>query len=149
MAENSNDRSGSRWEPESGEHTTEDLTPAGEQPTEIIPGLGENHSPPAQPKKRIPRTVAAIAIVAAATIGGGAIGLALAGNRSQPVSDTAVTSESTAGTGSGQGAAPNGSTGTVPGFGDRDGDGYGPGYGDADGDGYGPGGFGHHGPGGH
>lgn len=145
MAENSNDHSGSRWEPDSDEHVTQDLTPAGEQPTEIIPGLGEEAQPPAQPKRRIPKAVAAIAIVAAATIGGGAIGLALAGNRSEPVSDTAVTSESTAGTGQEQGAAPDGTTGTAPGLGDNDGDGYG----DHDGDGYGPGGFGHHGPGGH
>jgi hypothetical protein len=143
MAENSNDHSGSRWEPDSDEHVTEDLTPAGEQPTEIIPGLGEEAPPPAPPKKRIPKAAAAIAIVAAATIGGGAIGLALAGNSSEPASDTAVTSESTAGTGQDQGTAPDGTTGAVPGFSDGDGDNDGDGYG------HGPGGFGHHGPGGH
>ena len=73
--------------------------PAGDQPTEIIPGLGEEPAPapaPVKPKRRIPKAVAAVAVVAAATIGGGAIGLALAGNQSPPVSDTAVTSESTA-----------------------------------------------------
>lgn len=129
MADTPNERSGSRWEPEDSEHVTENLTPTNE--TEVIPGLGAQV--PATPKKRIPKAAAAVAIVAAATIGGAAIGMALAGNRSQPVSDTSVTSDSTAGTGQGQGLA--------PGYGDPDGDGYGPGDGHD--------GFGHHGPGGH
>lgn len=148
MAETPNEHSGSRWEPESSDQVTEDLTPAGEQPTEVIPGLTDEPAPvPAAPKRRIPKAAAAVAIVAAAVIGGGAVGLALAGNRSQPVSDTAVTSGPNAGTqdqgtDGGTGTAPDGGTGTAPRFGDGDGRGY-----DADGDG--EGGFGHHGPGGH
>ncbi len=167
MADTPNERSGSRWEPDPSDQTTEQLGGPIETPTDMIPGLQSEPAPPVAPapKRRIPRAAAAIAIVAAATIGGGAVGLAVAGNRAQEVSDTAVTSESTPGdqgapggtTGGDQsgpdgstgteGTAPDGSTGSQP-F-DQDGDGYGF-HGDDDGDGYGPSGhFGHHGPGGH
>lgn len=132
MADTSNEKSGSRWEPDDSEHLTEDLTPASE--TEVIPGMAQEA--PA-PKRRIPKAAAAVAIVAAATIAGGGIGLALAGNSAQPVSDTAVSGEPTAGANQGEGTTPD-NDGLLPSRGDHDGDGYGPG-----------GHFGHHGPGGH
>lgn len=111
MADKSNEHSGSRWEPQADEQTTEYLAGPAE-PTEVL-----------RRPRRLPKVAAAVAVVAAATIAGGAIGLAVAGNRTEPAGDTATISE--------QGTAPDGSTGTF----DRDSDR--------------PHGFGHHGPGRH
>jgi ferric-dicitrate binding protein FerR (iron transport regulator) len=115
-------RSGSRWEPDPAEQ------PTGRLAGPVIPGMQEEPSAPApaSPKRRIPRAAAAVAIVAAATIAGGAVGLALAGNNTQEASDTAVAGES----------------GTDPAVPDvQDSDGF---------ERHGPGGhFGHHGPGRH
>lgn len=139
MADTPNDHSGSRWEPDPDEQHTQRLAGPVERETQLIPGLGEEQTAAPAPKRRIPKIVAAVAVVAAATIAGGAVGLAVAGNSARDASDTTVT-ESTAGSGNGatqDGIAPGG--GPADGFGvDRDGDGYGPG-----------GQFGHHGPGGH
>lgn len=115
MADN---RSGSRWEPDPEEQPTQKLADPME-PAAAVPA----------PKRRIPGAVLAVAIVAAATIGGGAVGLALAGNGNQEVSDTAVTAET-----------PN-TDGMLPG-GEQRGDGFAPHGRDG-------GRFGHHGPGGH
>ena len=137
MADTPNDHSGSRWEPDPDQQHTQRLAGPVAPETQMIPGLGEERTAGPAPKRRVPKIAAAVAIVAAATIAGGAVGLAVAGNATRDASDTTVT-ESTADSGDGatqDGIAPRGDDGLGP---DRDGDGYGPG-----------GQFGHHGPGGH
>lgn len=134
MADNPNGTSGSRWEPDPTDQPTERLAGPVEPDTQMIPGMQvEAPAAPAH-KRRIPKAAAAVAIVAAATIGGGAIGLAVASNSTENVSDSSVTGEATPGTPTDlvtPELAPDG------GFG-------------GDHDGYGPGGhFGPHGTGGH
>ena len=137
MADTPNDHSGSRWEPGPDEQHTQRRAGPVEPETQMIPGLGEEPTAGPAPKRRVPKIAAAVAIVAAATIAGGAVGLAVAGNATRDASDTTVT-ESTAGSSDGATQDPTAPDGA---------DGFGP---DRDGDGYGPGGqFGHHGPGGH
>lgn len=124
MADAPNDHSGSRWEPDPSEQRTEQLG----QPTDVIPGL--QTPAPAKPKRRVPRAAAAVAIVAAATLGGGIAGMALAGNQTQDASDTGVSTDSGGSTSEQQPfTGPDG--GTLPEGRDGDGDhghfGHGPG----------------------
>ncbi len=79
--------SGSRWEPNADEHPTQRLAAA--QPTDPDPAPG----PAAPSPRRAGRVVAAVALVAAATLAGGAVGMAVAGNRTAGASDTAVVDE--------------------------------------------------------
>jgi hypothetical protein len=92
------DTSGSRWEP----------TPD-EQPTQRL--AVERPADPAPASRRLGRVVGAAAVVAA-TLAGGAVGAALAGNRTAEVNETAVVDDVTPGQ-------------TRP-YRDRDGDGFGP-----------------------
>ena len=77
--------SGSRWEPNADEHPTQRL--AGAQPTDPDAAPGPAGSSP----RRAGRAVATVALVAAATLAGGAVGMAVAGNRTADASDTSDT----------------------------------------------------------
>ena len=69
--------SGSRWEPDPDEQITQRFA----TPEPVVPGLQAESDPPAKTPRRFGKGMAAAAIVAAATVAGGAVGMAVAGNR--------------------------------------------------------------------
>lgn len=117
--------SGSRWEPGPDEQVTQRLSaPSGP----IVPGLVAEPATPVGGPRRFGRRLAAVAVVAAATLAGGAVGMAVAGNRTSQVSDTTQVGTTQDGT-SPSGTAPDGAydqqlpPGAPPDF--HDGDGFG------------------------
>lgn len=104
--------SGSRWEPDPDEQVTQRLSTP---PTDasIVPGLAAE--PSAARPRRFGRGLAAVAIVTAATVAGGAVGMAVVGNRTSQVNDPTTDITGQDGT-TPNGASPDGSTqdGTTP-----------------------------------